>query len=329
MSDEPMVSLSVIIPTYNRSSYVKGCLAALSQSGVPDLEIIVTDDGSTDGTREAVAAYPGVKYLWHPNEGTPAPARNRGFAASRGRYVSFLDIDDLWLPGGAAEAVRILDRYPQIDILFGEAQVGNPVDGYESWIGMAGLEEFWRLPRTEVEPGVRVLDRWPFFRRMAVRNPVFLGACVMRREVFEAVGGFDPALCGAADWELWLRIAARYTYGYLHRPLGVWTQHTSNMSSNHDTMNLDFCRALQAVLDKCDLKPDDRQFVLERLRHHLFAYAYRAYDRGDVGEARRRFASMIRQTGLQADPAFYWALCLLPPTVTSRVRRMRRQMARG
>jgi glycosyltransferase involved in cell wall biosynthesis len=323
------VPLSVIIPTYNRSQYVRGCLEALGQSGVPDLEIIISDDGSTDDTREVVAAYgPSVQYLWHPNEGTPAPARNRGFAASKGRYVSFLDIDDLWIAGGAARAVEVLDKYPEIDILFGEAQVGNPADGYESWIGMAGQEAFWRLPCKEVEPGVRVLERRPFLRRMAVRNPVFLGACIVRREVFEAIGGFDPALCGAADWELWLRIASRFTYGYLHRPLGVWTQHTANMSSNHDTMNLDFCRALQSVLEKCDLVPDDRRFVGERLRHHSFAYAYRAYDRGDYAEARRRFGDMLRRTGFQLTPALYWAICALPGGLAGQVRRVR-QMAGG
>ena len=80
MSTATTASLSVIIPTYNRSGYVRACLAALRDSGVPDLDVIVSDDGSTDDTREVVAATdPGARYLWHANEGTPSPARNRGF----------------------------------------------------------------------------------------------------------------------------------------------------------------------------------------------------------------------------------------------------------
>src|SRR5205807_7291129 len=101
---------TVIVPTYNRSGYVRDCLTGLRQSGVPDLEVIVADDGSTDDTREVVGATdPRAKYLWQPNTGTPATARNAAFAVSTGRYVAFLDCDDAWLPGAPAEAVRLLD----------------------------------------------------------------------------------------------------------------------------------------------------------------------------------------------------------------------------
>ncbi len=108
---------------------------------------------------------------------------------------------------GAVRAIAFLDRYPEVDVVFGEARVGNPEDGYESWVEIAGQDAFWKLPAKEPEPGFRIFERRPFFRRMVVRNPVFIGACIMRRQVFEEAGYFDPELCGAADWELWLRMA--------------------------------------------------------------------------------------------------------------------------
>jgi hypothetical protein len=141
--------------------------------------------------------------------------------------------------------------------------------------------------------------------------------------VFAEIGGFDAALCGAADWELWLRIASRFTYGYVHRPLGVWTQHRSNMSGNHDAMGLDFCRALESVLRKCALSDDDRRYVSDQLRHHLFGHAYRAYDRGDFMEARRRFGQLLRQSGWQARAFVYWGVCAMPLNLAGGVRRLK------
>src|SRR5262245_4386578 len=112
-------SLTVIVPTFNRSGYVRRCLTTLRACGLLDPQVIVADDGSTDDTREVVAATdPAAVYLWQPNTGTPATARNAGFAHATGRYVAFLDCDDEWLPGTAARAVALLDKYPDVDVLF-------------------------------------------------------------------------------------------------------------------------------------------------------------------------------------------------------------------
>ncbi len=323
MSDNP-VSLTVIVPTYNRAGYVRDCLVALRASGVPDLEIIVSDDGSTDDTREVVAATdPRAKYLWQPNSGTPATARNAAFAVSRGRYVGFLDCDDEWLPDAPARAVKFLEMHPEIDALFAEARMGNPQEGYVSWIESAGQEAFFRLPHREPEPGFRILERNPFFRRMAVRNPVFIGATIVRREAFAATGGFDRKLCGAADWELWLRMAQRYTWAYMAEPLAKYTRHLDNMSSNHDKMIAEFVQSLRNVLAKCALASSDRKFIRAQLRTHLFGHAYLAYDRGDIAEARRRFWRSVRAGDVRPTALALAALCSLPGPLARRLRRLK------
>ncbi|MDY3561488.1 glycosyltransferase [Gemmata sp. JC673] len=314
-------ALTVIVPTYNRSGYVRDCLTALKQSGVPDLEVIVADDGSTDDTREVVAATdPRAKYLWQQNSGTPATARNAAFKISTGRYVGFLDCDDEWLPGAAARAVEFLDRNPETDALFAEARMGNPQEGYVSWIESAGQEAFFKLPHNEPEPGFRVLEREPFFRRMAVRNPVFIGATIFRREAFESVGRFEPTLCGAADWELWLRMAHRFTWAYMAEPLAKYTRHLDNMSSNHDKMVAEFVQALRNVLVKCDLAPPDRAFIQRQLRTHLFGHAYLAYDRGDTATARKRFWRSLRAGDWRPYTLALAGLCLLPGPLARRAR---------
>jgi glycosyltransferase involved in cell wall biosynthesis len=322
---DPRPPLTCVIPTYNRATYVRDCLVALRDSGVPDLEVIVADDGSTDDTREVVAATnPAAKYLWQPNSGTPATGRNAAFALSSGRYVGFLDCDDAWLPGAPAKAARLLDKYPRVDVLFADARMGNTRQGHVSWIEVAGQGAFFRLPHTEPEAGFRILERGPFFRRMAARNAVFIGACVMRREAFAAAGGFDPALCGAADWDLWLRMAHRLTFAFMAEPLAVYTRHLDNMSSDHDHMVGEFCRALRNVLNG-DLSAGDRRYIRDRLRQQLFHHAYLAYDRGDLGEARRRFAAAIRAGDRRPLTLALAAASLLPGWAVKRLRKLKQR----
>jgi len=320
--------LSVIIPTYNRSHYVEHCLRVLQRCGIPrqELEIIVADDGSTDDTAAVVARTdPQAVYLWQENTGTPSTARNLGFARSRGRYVAFLDCDDEWLPDVPGQALDLLDRHPEVDILFADAWMGNRADGFRSWIEIAGQNAFCSLPHQELESEFRKLERQPFLRRMAERNPVFIGATILRREVFAGCGGFDPSLRGAADWELWLRLSLSVTFGYLNRPLAIYTRHETNMSDNHDHMIHEFCETLQKLLRNPRLKPDDRDWIEQLWRRQLFYHAYNAFDAGEYGRARPRFRKAIRAGNRQALPLYL--ACHFPTGVIRGIRRLKQTLA--
>src|SRR5437764_433544 len=99
MSPPDAVRLSVIVASYNRASFLPGCVASLRAAGVPDLEIVIVDDGSRDDTRAVVESLgPGIRYIYQENRGL-SEARNTGIRAARGRYLAYLDSDDFWLPG--------------------------------------------------------------------------------------------------------------------------------------------------------------------------------------------------------------------------------------
>jgi hypothetical protein len=139
---------------------------------------------------------------------------------------------------------------------------------------------------------------------------------------------FDKTLCGAADWHLWLRLASRATFAYRQQPLGIYTRHDACMSNDHDGMKREFCLTLKKLLEANTLGPDgDRARVRERLVHHLFSYAYGAYDRGDYPEARRRFGAYLRETGPNPTGAAYWMLSALPFGLAGRVRRLKQSLA--
>jgi glycosyltransferase involved in cell wall biosynthesis len=322
MSTPPEVNLSVIIPTYNRSGFLPTVVESRRASGATGLEILVVDDGSTDDTA-AVAASLGepVRYIRQANAG-PAAARNNGFGVSRGRYVAFVDSDDEWLPGA--------DGHPEIDVLFTEARMGSRANGFVSWIDVAGGEAFAALPSVEKVPGLRVLERRPLFRRMVERNMVFISCTVVRREAFAAAGMFDPTLCGAADWHLWLRMVSRATFAYRQEPLGIYTRHDACMSNDHDGMKREFCLTLKKLLAPGALgAAGDRERVRERLRHHLFGYAYGAYDRGDYQEAHRRFADLLRDGGPIVAGAAYWMFTALPFGLPGRLRQFKHLLMPG
>ena len=117
------VRVSVIIPLYNKAPYVRRALDSVAAQTFTDFEVIVVDDGSTDGGAELVAAYGDsrVRLLRQANAG-PGAARNRGIAEARGDILAFLDADDVWLPVFLEESMRLLDRYG--------AEVATVTSGY-------------------------------------------------------------------------------------------------------------------------------------------------------------------------------------------------------
>jgi glycosyltransferase involved in cell wall biosynthesis len=163
--DAPLVS--VVLPAYNRERYLEAALeSALAQRYRP-LEVVVVDDGSTDGTARVARAHREVRYLYQPNRGVAA-ARNAGIAASRGALIAFLDSDDLWAPEKLGVQVRFLSEHPDLGYCLTRMQ-------------------------TFLEPGCVL----PAGVRPQVLSRPGIGAVpstlLVRREIFARVGAFDPS----------------------------------------------------------------------------------------------------------------------------------------
>ena len=312
-----MVDLSVIIPTFNRAEFLPSVVASIDAGGIADVEIVVVDDGSTDDTEAAVAKL-GVKYVRQSNAG-PAAARNTGAAVAAGRYLAFLDSDDLWLRGVAAQAVAVLDRHPEIAAVFTDAEITNgPVRSFLTWPGRPGIDD---IPAQRPEPNVRTFDPGALLQRLVERNFIFLGSLIVRRETFTISEGFDSAFFGTEDWEFCLRLAARHSLGFFGTPLAACVRHENNLSSNTDRMQADSCRTLLKL--RSDPTPQVaalRGWIDQKLNRQLFDYAYLAYGRGDYPEARQRFRHQMQTCGWGLKPLAFWTTCSLPAGVTRRLR---------
>jgi glycosyltransferase involved in cell wall biosynthesis len=323
-----MTSVSVIIPTYNRAALVDRCLRSLVACRIPDLEILVVDDGGADETAEVVSRH-GATYLRQANAG-PATARNTGFAASRGEFVSFIDSDDEWIHGGATRLRDELAANPEVSLIFGDSSMGNDAEGFVSFVETYGGPTFAALPHTTGALGIRVLHRQPFFLALSTRNVMFLGSLLVRRSFFSALGGFEPALRGAADWDFFMRATAQGSVAYsAGPPVSRYYKHEAGMSTDSDHMEEDFIRALESVRRRSALDEVERQHVRARIRDHIFGWAWRAYDRGDLRTARKRIR-MAREAGeFHAREATLLAATYLPQTALQALRRARRAVASG
>lgn len=104
--------ISIVIPTYNRSAFIRDTIQSVLEQTVNHFEIIVADDGSTDNTESIVKSFSDsrIQYYWFKNRGYPAHPRNRGIKLSKGEYIAFLDSDDLWLPNHLELCIKALER---------------------------------------------------------------------------------------------------------------------------------------------------------------------------------------------------------------------------
>jgi len=194
--------VSVIIPTYNRADLVAEALASVKAQTYRDFEIVVVDDGGTDGTCEVLSAWREIRVLRHPGRRGVSAARNTGINAARGQWLAFLDSDDLWLPDKLARQMFWLEGQPELLI--------------------CQTDETW------VRRGVRV-NKPLSHRKMAGR--IFLpslarcmispSAVILNRRLFEDHGGFDETLPAAEDYDLWLRLTWRYEVGLVDEPLVI------------------------------------------------------------------------------------------------------------
>jgi glycosyltransferase involved in cell wall biosynthesis len=191
-------AFSVVIPAYNTAKTIDLALESVLAQSVSSFEVLVVDDGSTDDTPAHIERFrdPRLSVLQLDHRGAAA-ARNAGLSAARGPLVAFLDSDDLWLPNYLEEMGRALAAVPDAGFAFTDAWV---IDATGRRVRKTSVVRSRLVDAPPVEPA-------SFFLRLLEENFVYTSACV-RREVLEAVGGFDERLTAGIDYELWLRVAA-------------------------------------------------------------------------------------------------------------------------
>ena len=186
--DEALPLVSIVTPSFNQAPYLEATIQSVLGQGYPRLEYIIIDGGSTDGSLEIIRRYARRLAHWssEPDSGQ-TEAINKGFARAKGNVLAWLNSDDLYLPGAVREAVEFLEKYPEIGLVYGDADFVND----------AG-EVVGRFPARQTSSAR--------LRRGYVHIPQ--QASFFRASLWRLVGPLDPTFYFAMDYDLWVRIAA-------------------------------------------------------------------------------------------------------------------------
>lgn len=226
--------VSVIIPTYNRESYLKCAIDSVLRQSCQDFEIIVVDDGSTDNTRELVSKYiedfpEKISYFYQENRG-PAAARNKGIREAHSEYIGFLDSDDEWLPEKLEKSLRFLK-----------------VNNFD-WVATASYKI--GLDHKDMELRLidgRFLDSLNSKRLNLLKNglfffsslPLYLPSVLLKAICFKQTGLFDESFKVGEDTDLWLRLEeSKFAGGYLDEPLFRYRTTDSSITRSNATLGL-------------------------------------------------------------------------------------------
>lgn len=237
---KPLVS--VIIPNYNYAGYLGEAIDSVLSQTYPNVEVIVVDDGSTDGSREIIENYGDrIAAIFQQNQGVAA-ARNNGVRQAAGDHLAFLDADDVWLADKIERQIILFDTDKTLGLVHvGVQDIDENGDDLDVHLdGMAG----------EVSHEL-----------LLMRRPVVLGGgsgLMVTRSAFDAVGGFDLRLSTSADWDLFYQISSRFAVGFVNEVLLKYRMHGSNMHGNIARMETEMLIGFEKAF------ADSRHLSIER-----------------------------------------------------------------
>lgn len=299
-----MPEVSVVIPTHNRAEFLRPAIQSVLAQTYQDFEIIIIDDGSTDNTQNVVRNFHDqrIKYVRYETNRGEALSRNAGILRSEGKYIAFLDDDDEWFP----------------EIL--EMQVKAMENGHSD-IGLVYTGRFIVDQATD-----RILSqeipqkRGDVYQDLLREN--FVGATsvvLLKREVIERVGLFDPNIAYGLDFDLWIRISKHSHFEYIKEPLVKYRFHKSRLSNDLKTVS-------RGVADM--RKKYGRKFILNnnyfKSRYGIIGIKF--CDMGNMKNGRKAFLSSIMLNPFDIRAYFYLGLSLFGAGNFARLRRLGRTL---
>ena len=249
------MKISVIIPTYNRKHTLQRAIDSVLAQTFKPFEIIIVDDGSKDGTKEwLLLNYPSVQYIHQPNNGVSS-ARNKGIQISQGSWIALLDSDDEWMPEKLEYQSRFLEMNRDSSFCH--------------------TNEIW------IRNGVRVNQMkkhkkygGDIFKHCLDICRISPSSAIIKKDVFEEVGAFDESLTVCEDYDLWLRVTAKFNILFLDEPLiKKYGGHLDQLSRVPEGIEQYRIRSLEKILSMGSLTETQFRSAKDMLIHKLNIYA--------------------------------------------------------
>ena len=236
-----MPLISVVIPVFNGEITIQETIESVLNQTFSDFEIIVINDGSTDSTLEIVSNIldPRLNVLTYPNAGLAA-SRNRGITLSKGEYIAFLDADDLWTPDKLEAQLDLLQANSEAAVAYSWT---NCIDKQNSFL----------------RRGYYLSVSGEVYQHLLLTNFLENGSNpLIRHQALKAVGGFDESLKSSEDWEMYLRLAARYHFVAVSSPQILYRISVGSMSTNTQRMEAETIKVIDCVFSQT---PESLQYL--------------------------------------------------------------------
>jgi glycosyltransferase involved in cell wall biosynthesis len=265
------IRVSVVIPTYNRAHYLPEALASVLNQTLPVFEIIVVDDGSSDGTTELMAGYGDkVRYLQQKNSG-PSAARNFAMREARGNWIAFLDSDDLWVPEKNQLMTDFVRQHPHLEFVFGNlANFNAQQQEVQPEILDADVHRYFQAHAADLQE---------FFRQLLFCNPIPTSSAFFSRAAMERTGWLDATMRYCEDYDYWLRMAPHTRVGFVDHILVRRRMHEANAINAVVALGEGTLKAFKRQLQQGDLKAEFQQILTRRItgiEYNLASHLFKA-----------------------------------------------------
>lgn len=264
MKSEPLIS--VIVPAYNHEDYVTECLESLAAQTYPNMEVLVIDDGSKDGTKATIETFlqvtnrPVFSFVSRPNAGLCATL-NEGLSKAKGDYIAFIASDDIWLPEKLSRQILYMEENPGTGLVFSDAYIMRGTkQTNEKWTDYKRmLRNFFYQGRAL--PGV--------YERLMIYTFIPALTVILRKSVLDTVGYFDERLAYEDD-DMWLRFARKTDLAFIDEPLATYRMHATNISNSKYFMLKGYAQTIRKHLGEEPLKSRPL-WAVKIILHAIFA----------------------------------------------------------
>lgn len=307
---------SVVIPVRNGKDFLEEAIRSVtSQSGVK-LEIFIVNDGSTDDDYEKFALLDERIRIIHLSGFGVSYARNVGMAEAAGKYIAFLDADDVWFPGKLRAQIAYMERHPEVGVVFGGFIRWNQVSG-------GGFPPASSLSKdcSQLDSADSSRSGW-LYTRLLTGLLVGMNTAVIRREVYAAIGGFNESMRQGEDYDFWLKASRVAEMHSLAGEVALYRIHGS--SAMHRLSEENHLAALlkSAYMRWGIVSPDGSRLSESAFKKRIcsvyFDHGYRHYWNGKLPVARKAFWAALKGGYRPLRSLVYCALCLLPRVAFSK-----------
>jgi glycosyltransferase involved in cell wall biosynthesis len=304
----------VVLPCYNAANYLARALESVLAQTHPNLHICVVDDGSTDETPNILKHYLGYALYFRQEHAGQAAARNLGICMSRCPYIAFLDADDYWLPKKLERQIAVLEQNPSVGLVCSDCATIKDGTLAGTYFGNT------KPPRTG-----------KLFARLTRECFVFTPTVVVRRQCLEEVGLFHESLVVSEDFDLWLRIAARWEIAVVPEVLAVRDTRPEGLSlSTRPEIYLENgIAALENVKSSCNgLSPGEARALQRAIAERYYVCGSHLLATGLPYESRTKLTEALRRWPIHWRAWIKYGLSFLPVGLFRRLRESRLRFAR-